>query len=197
MSTELNDYKQAVSDAMNKFKRSRVKRFITKHNCNETDIHIHNEVPIWHLVKSFKSTNNLKTRTFKNLSPELKEAWVHYYDSNKKLLLLTNEEHQTFHNEHTFDVKNNVWILNSPSEPVHKKNESPPKSTPNISTEPTSKQVHKKKKKSPSKLDSNSTTEESISTPNSKPTSDTPTEPSTIPEPIPVQHRHRKRKSTK
>lgn len=109
-SSEAEEYKNAVNDVVEKFKRSRIKRFVTKNGCAESDVHLHNERPIWYLVKAFKASNNLKTRTYKNITEGQKESWHQYYIDNMKLVLMTDEQHKEFHNTHEFDAKNNVWI---------------------------------------------------------------------------------------
>lgn len=127
----MDDFKNHVNPLIIKFKKARQTRFANVNHMNIEDIHVHNEVPIWYLVKKFKSQNNIKSRLFKSLSEEQKNCWLSFYDQNKKLVLMTNEKHENFHKNNMFDVKSGTWktvnIVHETQELIPKPQEESPK----------------------------------------------------------------------
>ena len=114
---EVIGYTEAVTEIVNKFAKSRVTRFVKSHNLTPEQIHIHNEIPVNVLVKQFKTENSIKCRTYKNLSEDMKQKWLQFYDSHKQLKLMSNEEHNNFHKSNVYDSKTNTWNSNTSSEP--------------------------------------------------------------------------------
>ena len=108
-------YKLAVEQIIEKFRKPRQTKFANSRNCTISDVHIHNHKPIWFLVKKFKEQNSIKTRVFKSLTPEQQTTWVTFYDQNKDLKIMTNEQHTQFHNTYTFNIKTETWTENKTS----------------------------------------------------------------------------------
>lgn len=108
----MNEYKEYINPIIAKFKKARQTRFAKANNVTIDNIHVHNQIPVWFLVKLFKSQNNIKSRLFKSLSEEQKNNWVMFYNQNKQLMLMTTENHELFHKNNTFDAKNVTWKVN-------------------------------------------------------------------------------------
>lgn len=108
-------YKLAVEHIIEKFRKPRQTKFANSRKCTISDVHIHNHKPIWFLVKKFKEQNSIKTRVFKSLTPEQQTIWITFYDQNKDLKIMTNEQHTQFHNSYTFNIKTETWIENKTS----------------------------------------------------------------------------------
>lgn len=125
----MDDFKNHVNPIIIKFKKARQTRFANLNHTNVENIHVHNEVPIWYLVKKFKTQNNIKSRLFKSLSEEQKKCWLTFYDQNKKLVLMTNENHENFHKNNIFDIKTGTWetvnIMHEKQESISKSHEEP------------------------------------------------------------------------
>lgn len=102
-------YKIAIEPILEKFRKHRQTKFANSHNCSVTDVHIHNQNPVSFLVKKFKEQNGIKSRVFKSLTPEQQSLWISFYDSNKDLKIMTNEQHTQFHNTHSFNAKTGTW----------------------------------------------------------------------------------------
>ena len=105
----MDGYKEYVTQIILKFKKSRQTRFANTNNTTVDNVHVHNQIPVWYLVKLFKTKNNIKSRLFKSLSEEQKASWLAFYDQNKQLALMTVENHKNFHENNTFDVKTATW----------------------------------------------------------------------------------------
>ena len=105
----MDDYKEYVTSIILKFKKSRQTRFANANNTTVDYVHVHNQIPVWYLVKLFKTKNNIKSRLFKSLSDEQKASWLAFYDQNKQLALMTVENHKNFHENNMFDVKTATW----------------------------------------------------------------------------------------
>ena len=129
---EMDDFKNHINPLIIKFKRARQTRFANANHVNIEDVHVHNQIPVWYLVKLFKSQNNIKSRLFKSLSEEQKNNWLTFYDQNKKLVLTTNENHELFHKNNIFDTKTETWktvesvqekqeLVSKPQEEIPKK----------------------------------------------------------------------------
>ena len=103
------EFKNFVQPCIDAFKRSRVTRFAKSNNVTNEEVHVHNQVPIWFLVKRFKLQNNIKSRLFKSLSEEQKQLWLNFYNENKQIILMTNEKHKAFHESNMFDLKSGTW----------------------------------------------------------------------------------------
>lgn len=127
----MDDFKNHVNPLIIKFKKSRQTRFANSNHTNIENVHVHNDVPIWYLVKIFKVQNNIKSRLFKSLSEEQKNSWLSFYDQNKKLVLMTNEKHENFHKNNIFDVKTGTWksvdVVHEKQKLIPKPEEEPPK----------------------------------------------------------------------
>ena len=125
----MDDFKNHVNPLIVKFKKARQTRFANLNHMNVEDIHVHNDVPIWYLVKLFKTQNNIKSRLFKSLSDEQKANWLAFYDQNKKLVLMSNEKHEIFHKNNIFDIKTGTWktvnIMHEKQESISKSHEEP------------------------------------------------------------------------
>ena len=102
-------FKISVQPIIEKFIKRRQTKFANTHNCKVEDVHVHNQIPIWFLVKKFKEQYGIKSRVFKSLTPEQQGNWVAFYDQHKDLKIMTNEEHTAFHTSHSFNVKNESW----------------------------------------------------------------------------------------
>ena len=100
---EVEEYRNAVNDIIDKFKRSRITRFTKTKNVSTDDVHVHNDKPIWYLVKIFKKNNNIRTRTYHNLPQNMKDEWIRFYEMNKQLKLMTKAEHTEWHKNNNFD----------------------------------------------------------------------------------------------
>lgn len=141
-SNEESQYKEAISAIISKFNKSRITRFANSHKLTTEQIHTHNNVPVWFLIKKFKTENNIKTRSFKNLTDDQKQLWLQYYDSHKQLQLLSNDEHNNFHNLNIFDAKNGQWINNANietnTEPVRQSKETKSSEKSDTQTKPIS-----------------------------------------------------------
>lgn len=107
----MSDFREAIQPIIDRFQRMRQTRFAKSNNINVDQIHIHNRIPIWHLVKMFKHEYQLRSKLFKSLSDDMKHKWVEYYDRNKDLIIMTNDEHRRFHDVNVFDQKANKWRL--------------------------------------------------------------------------------------
>ena len=105
-----NDFRESIANVIDKFKRSRQTRFANSNKCDVNSIHVHNDKPIPYLVKQFKDANSIKSRVYKSLTPDQQSAWLSYYDSNKQLRIMTDEQHRQFHDTHKFDVKSGTFI---------------------------------------------------------------------------------------
>lgn len=103
-------FKESVVTIIDKFKRSRQTRFANSNKCDVNSIHVHNDKPIPYLVKQFKDSNSIKSRVYKSLTPDQQSAWLSYYDSNKQLRIMTDEQHRQFHDTHKFDVKTGMFV---------------------------------------------------------------------------------------
>ena len=107
----MDDYKEFVGSIISKFKKSRQTRFAKTNNVTIDNIHVHNQIPIWYLVKVFKTKYHIKSRLFKSLSDEQKANWLSFYDQNKMLILMTTENHDNFHKNNVFDIKIGTWKI--------------------------------------------------------------------------------------
>ena len=103
------EFKNFITPSIEKFRKSRITRFCKSNNVSIDDVHVHNQIPVWFLVKRFKSENGIKSRLFKSLSEEQKNSWLNYYEQNKQLVILTNEKHKSFHDANLFDIKTGTW----------------------------------------------------------------------------------------
>lgn len=130
------EFKNFVSPCIEKFRRSRATRFAKSNGVPTDEVHVHNQVPIWFLLKRFKSQYSIRSRLFKSLSEEQKQSWLSFYDENKQLILMTNEKHKQFHDANLFDAKSGEWkninpqveeskILTTPPKPVTRERSSP------------------------------------------------------------------------
>ena len=122
------EFRNFILPSIEKFKRSRVTRFAKSNNVSNEEVHVHNQIPVWFLVKRFKTQNNIKSRLFKSLTEEQKQLWLNFYEENKHLELMTNEKHKQFHDSNMFNVKNGTWkninpevaeVNSSPTTPQH------------------------------------------------------------------------------
>lgn len=107
----MTDYKEFVEPIISKFKKMRQTRFAKSNNVTVDNIHVHNQIPIWYLVKLFKTNYHIKSRLFKSLSDEQKTNWLSFYDQNKILVLMTTESHDNFHKNNIFDIKTGTWKI--------------------------------------------------------------------------------------
>ena len=103
-------FRQSVAHIIEAFIKRRQTKFANTHHCTVADVHVHNAKPIWFLVKKFKEQNGIKSRVFKSLTAEQQTEWVKFYDANKDLKVMTNDEHKQFHDGHTFNVKTESWV---------------------------------------------------------------------------------------
>lgn len=111
------EFRNFLAPTIEAFKRSRITRFAKSNGVSSEDVHVHNQVPIWFLLKRFKTQNNIKSRLFKSLTDENKQAWLTFYNENKQLVLMTNENHKQFHDSNLFDVKSGTWKSLNPQVP--------------------------------------------------------------------------------
>ena len=111
----MDDFKTHITPIITKFMKSRQTKFAKSKNVSIENIHAHNQLPIWFLVKQFKSQNNIRSRLFRSLTDEQKITWFDYYDQHKQLILMTTTEHEQFHKSHIFDVKSGEWKNINPS----------------------------------------------------------------------------------
>ena len=81
-------FSESVEPIIQQFTKRRLQRFAKSNNVNPDDVETVNEVSIDQLEKDFKHENGIKTRTFKNLTAEQKQAWNKYYDEHKQLKLV-------------------------------------------------------------------------------------------------------------
>lgn len=129
-------FKTSVQPIIEKFIKRRQTKFANTHNCKVEDVHVHNQIPIWFLVKKFKEQYGIKSRVFKSLTPEQQGNWVAFYDQHKDLKIMTNEEHTAFHTSHSFNVKNESWSDGSATTGHHVHHASatvtPPSMTPTV-----------------------------------------------------------------
>lgn len=107
----MDGYKESVEPIISKFKKLRQTRFAKSNNVTIDNIHVHNQIPVWYLVKLFKTKYHIKSRLFKSLSDEQKANWLSFYDQNKILVLMTTENHDNFHKNNAFDVKIGTWKI--------------------------------------------------------------------------------------
>lgn len=105
----------SVNSIITNYAKRRLTKFANAHKCNAEDVHVHNNKPIWYLMKKYKEQNAIKSRLFKSLSTEQQAAWIAFYDANKELKIMTTEEHNQFHNTHTFNPKTEQWQETAPS----------------------------------------------------------------------------------
>ena len=103
------EFKNSVSSIIDRYKHSRATRFAKSNYVSNDEVYAHNQIPVWFLVKRFKTQNNIKSRLFKSLTDEQKQAWLKFYDENKHLTLMTNEKHKEFHDSNIFDMKTGTW----------------------------------------------------------------------------------------
>lgn len=103
------EFKNSVSSIIEKYKHSRATRFAKSNSVSNDEVYAHNQIPVWFLVKRFKTQNNIKSRLFKSLTDEQKQSWLKFYDENKHLTLMTNEKHKEFHDSNIFDMKTGTW----------------------------------------------------------------------------------------
>ena len=121
MDKEIAGFREAVNDIVQAFSKNRITRYAHSHNCNKEDLHIHNQIPLNILVKEFRSLNNIRIKKYENLSPEQKDAWIKFYNTNKILMFMTNDEHKTFHETMNFDDKTKQWYSSKTEEQLPKK----------------------------------------------------------------------------
>lgn len=121
MDKEITGFREAVNDIVQAFSKNRITRYAHSHNCNKEDLHVHNQIPLNILVKEFRSSNNIRIKKYENLSPEQKDAWVKFYNTNKILMFMTNDEHKTFHETMNFDDKTKQWYSSKTEEQLPKK----------------------------------------------------------------------------
>lgn len=148
----MDDYKEFVEPIISKFKKMRQTRFAKTNNVTIDNIHVHNQIPIWYLVKSFKTKYHIKSRLFKSLSNEQKANWLSFYDQNKTLVLMTTENHDNFHKNNVFDIKIGTWkIIQQLAESKEIDNKGVKKdkitNTHTVTGEPVKKRVRVKKNK--------------------------------------------------
>ena len=111
----MDDFKTHIAPIVTKFMKSRQTKFAKSKNVSIENIHAHNQLPIWFLIKQFKSQNNIRSRLFRSLTDEQKITWFDYYDQHKQLVLMTTAEHEQFHKSHIFDIKSGEWKNINPS----------------------------------------------------------------------------------
>lgn len=111
------EFRNYLAPTIEAFKRSRITRFAKSNGVSNEDVHVHNQIPIWFLLKRFKTQNNIKSRLFKSLTDENKQAWLTFYNENKQLVLMTNEKHKQFHDSNLFDMKTGTWKSLNPQSP--------------------------------------------------------------------------------
>lgn len=111
----MDDFKTHIAPIITKFMKSRQTKFAKSKNVSIENIHAHNQLPIWFLIKQFKSQNNIRSRLFRSLTDEQKIIWFDYYDQHKQLVLMTTAEHEQFHKSHIFDIKSGEWKNINPS----------------------------------------------------------------------------------
>ena len=103
------DFKESVQPIIERYIRNRKTRFCSSHHITAEQLHVHNKIPVWYLVKKYKSEQKIKSRLYKSLTEEQRQSWLNYYDQNKQLELLTNQEHENFHSIYDFDIKTESW----------------------------------------------------------------------------------------
>ena len=80
-----------VEPILNEYLRKRKTRYANSHNVSIESVKVVNTISISDLFSKWKKENNIKTKLFKNLSEEQKNMWIQYFDTNKTLMLISNE----------------------------------------------------------------------------------------------------------
>lgn len=109
MSVDYDNYRLAIKPLIISFGRNRITKYAKSHGCNNTNVHVHNQLPVSIIVNDFRTINKIKVKKFDKLSKEQQSDWITYYNNNKILQLMTNEEHDEFHKNNEFDIKTRQW----------------------------------------------------------------------------------------
>lgn len=156
------DFRESVTSIIDKFKRARQTRFANSNHCDITSIHVHNDKPIAYLVKQFKDSNSIKSRVYKSLTPDQQSAWLSYYDSNKQLRMMTEDQHRQFHDTHKFDVKSGTFIesfIDNSIKPNNLDNDSNDNTNESIPSRQSSRSIKSNKSSNNLDIDHNNTNE--------------------------------------
>ena len=105
----MESWRESIQPCIEKWKKSRLTRYIKKMGINAKDVHVHNNLPLNVLVKEFKHSNGVKNRSFDKLTEENKKTWLEYYDTHKNLIMMTREEHEEFHERNGFNEATKEW----------------------------------------------------------------------------------------
>ena len=106
----MSSWHEAVQFSIDRWKKSRMSRFLRKKQIKPEEVHVHNDIPIDILVKNFKRENNIKKRLYIKLLEGEKQSWIDYYEKNRILILMSNEEHEIYHRDNEYNAALNRWV---------------------------------------------------------------------------------------
>ena len=80
---------EAVTPILQAYLKPRRARFAAKNKIDPNEIDVINEPSINEVFKEWKRENQIRTRIYKNLTPEQQQSWIKYFDEHKNLTLQT------------------------------------------------------------------------------------------------------------